>query len=97
MSFAELDTDKIGTHDFTYLVDHMIKWLEGHLALSNHRIGNKYASNKKHHQDLIDTIENLKAYRKVLDATTMNEELVADAKVKEAFEWLGNNIFKCWC
>lgn len=93
--FAELDVNKIGIHDYSYLLNHMIKWLEGYLQLSKMRFGEGCGDQNELHQEVEKVILNLKYYRD-LDYHDRFEDDQATNKVKSAFVWLGDNVFKLW-
>ena len=82
-------------HDYSYLLRNTIEWLEAHLALSEKRFGNSDPDNAKQHAELREQINNLKGFQVVCDHE--DEDGSAEKGVKEAFEWLGTNIWKCWC
>lgn len=72
-------------HDFVYLVSANIQWLESFLALSEKRI-----DNNDFHNEVREVIGKLK---KAFGEQNLNSK----RDVQEAFEWIGKNIWKCWC
>lgn len=74
------------THDYTYLVSANIQWLTSYLALSEERTERVVL-----HEEVREVIEKLnRAFDKERTDLSMIE-------VQEAFEWIGKNIWKCWC
>ena len=97
LKFAKLDVDKIGIHDYAYLIKHMIKWLEGYLELSKSRYEGasgwpeEFPDQKKQYDELEEVISYLKSYDNDEDYDLAKEN------VKKAFNWIGENWSRLWC
>lgn len=96
--YNKLDVDKIGIHDYSYLIEHTIKWLEGYLKLSKSRYEGssgwpeEFPDQKKQHDELEEVISYLKSY----DNDDDNYDLIKE-NVKKAFNWIGENWSTLWC
>lgn len=74
------------THDYTYLVSANIKWLTSYLALSEERTERAVL-----HDEVREVIEKL---TRAFDEERTDLSMI---EVREAFEWLGKNLWKLWC
>lgn len=74
------------THDYTYLVSANIEWLTSYLVLSEERTKRVVL-----HDEVREVIEKL---NRAFDEERTDLSMI---EVREAFDWLGENLWKLWC